>query len=152
VRLEYHYTLSGTLLLPLTKGPHPAIVFLHGAGAEGRYASRFLAEHFARYGIAALVYDKRGVGKSTGDWKRSDFGDLAEDAIAGISFLQQRKEINPRQIGIYGHSQGGMIAPLIASRAKEVAFVISGAGSAVPLYEAEVNSITKYIEHRPRAE
>ncbi|CAN5542092.1 alpha/beta fold hydrolase [soil metagenome] len=137
--------LSGTLLLPLTKGPYSAVVFLQGSGAEGRFASRFLAEHFTRYGIAALIYDKRGVDKSTGDWKRSDFNDLAGDTIAAVRFLQQRKEINAKQIGIYGHSQGGMIAPLVASRSKDVAFVISGAGSAVPLYEAEVNSITNQV-------
>jgi pimeloyl-ACP methyl ester carboxylesterase len=138
-------TLSGTLLLPLTEAPHPAVVFLHGAGAEGRYGARFLAEYFTRYGIAALIYDKRGVGKSTGDWKRSDFSDLAADAIAGIHFLQQRHEINPKQIGLYGHSQGGMIAPLTASRSKDVAFIISGAGSAVPVYESEINSITNQV-------
>jgi pimeloyl-ACP methyl ester carboxylesterase len=138
-------TLSGTLLLPLTKGPQPAVVFLHGAGPEGRYGARFLAEYLTRYGIAALIYDKRGVGKSTGDWKRSDFNDLAGDAIAGIHLLQQIKEINPKQIGLYGHSQGGMIAPLIASRSKDVAFIISGAGSAVPVYESEINSITNQV-------
>jgi pimeloyl-ACP methyl ester carboxylesterase len=138
-------TLSGTLLLPLTKETHPAVVFLHGAGSEGRYGGRFLAEYFTRYGIAALIYDKRGVGKSTGDWKRSDFNDLAGDAIAGIHFLQQRNEINPKQIGLYGHSQGGMIAPLVASRSKDVAFIISGAGSAVPVYESEINSISNQV-------
>ncbi|HEU0048705.1 MAG TPA: alpha/beta fold hydrolase [Nitrososphaera sp.] len=138
-------TLSGTLLLPLTEVPHPAVVFLHGAGSEGRYGARFLAEYFTRYDIAALIYDKRGVGKSTGDWKRSDFTDLAGDAIAGIHFLQQRKEINPRRIGIYGHSQGGSIAPLVAARSKDVAFVISGAGGGVPMYEAEINSLTNQI-------
>ena len=58
-------TLSGTLLLPLTEELHPAVVFLHGSGSEGRYAGRFLAEYFTRHGIAALIYDKRGVGKST---------------------------------------------------------------------------------------
>jgi uncharacterized protein len=138
-------TLSGTLLLPIKKEPCSAVVFLHGSGAEGRYGSRFLAEYFTRYGIATLIYDKRGVGKSTGDWKTSNFDDLAGDAIAAIRFLQQRKEISPKQIGVYGHSQGGMIAPLVASNSKEVAFVISGAGSAVPLYEAEVNSITNQV-------
>jgi len=138
-------TLSGTLLLPLTKEPHPAVFFLHGSGAEGRFASRFLAEDFTCDGIAALIYDKRGVGKSTGDWKTSDFSALAGDAIAAVHFLERRTEINPKQIGIYGHSQGGMIAPLVASRSKDVAFIISGAGSAVPLYEAEVNSITNQV-------
>lgn len=138
-------TLSGTLLLPLTSTTHSAVIFLHGAGSEGRYGSRFLAEHFALHGIAALIYDKRGVGKSTGDWKRSDFYDLAADAMAGISLLKQRKEINPRHIGIYGHSQGGMIAPLIASRSRDVAFVMSGAGSAIPVYESENHSVMSQI-------
>jgi pimeloyl-ACP methyl ester carboxylesterase len=138
-------TLSGTLLLPLNKAACSAVIFLHGSGAEGRFASRFLAEHLTRYGIAALIYDKRGVGQSTGDWKASDLNNLAEDAIAAIAFLRQRKEINPNQIGVYGHSQGGMIAPLVASRSKDVAFVISGAGSALPLHEAEVNSIVNQV-------
>src|SRR5438552_1147160 len=138
-------TLSGTLLLPLTEELHPAVVFLHGSGSEGRYAGRFLAEYCTRDGIAALIYDKRGVGKSTGDWKRSDFNDLAGDAIAGIHFLQQRKEINPRKIGIYGHSQGGSIAPLVAARSSDVAFVISAAGGGVPMYEAEINSLTNQV-------
>lgn len=138
-------TLSGSLLLPLTKERHPAVVFLHGAGGEGRYGGRFLAEYFTRHGIAALIYDKRGVGKSTGDWKHSDFNALAGDAIAGIHFLQQRNEINPKRIGLYGHSQGGMIVPLIASQSKDVAFIISGASSAVPVYESEINSVTSQI-------
>ena len=141
-------TLSGTLLLPLARGPHPAIVFLHGSGDEGREASRFLAEYFTSSGFATLISDKRGVGKSTGDWHRSDFSDLAEDTIAGIRFLQRRKEIDAKKIGIYGHSQGGMIAPLVASRTKDVSFVISGAGHALPLYEGEVNSITNQVRAR----
>lgn len=138
-------TLSGTLFLPLTTTTHSAVIFLHGAGSEGRYGSRFLAEHFIRHGIAALIYDKRGVGKSTGDWKRSDFNDLATDALSGIGLLKQRKEINPKHIGIYGHSQGGMLAPLIASRSRDVAFVISGAGSAVPVYESEIHSVMSQL-------
>src|SRR3989441_1638244 len=138
-------TLSGTLLLPSTKGPHPAVVFLHGAGSESRYGARFLAEYFTRYGIAALIYDKRGVGKSTGDWKRSDFSDLAGDAIAGIHLLQKSNEINARKIGIYGHSQGGSIGPLVAARSSDVAFVISGAGGGVAMYQAEINSLTNQV-------
>jgi uncharacterized protein len=134
--------LSGTLVLPLTKGPHPAVVFLHGSGPEGRYASRFLAQYFSRHGIAALIYDKRGVGKSTGDWKQSNFDALADDAISGIHLLQQRPDINPKEIGIYGHSQGGSLAPLVAAKSKDVAFVIAAAGGGVPMYQAEINSLT----------
>ncbi len=138
-------TLSGTLLLPLTKEPHPVVVFLHGSGAEGRFTSRYLAEHFTHHGIAALIYDKRGVGQSTGDWKRSNFNDLAGDAIAGIRMLQRRADINSQEIGIYGHSQGGSIAPLVASQSKDVAFVISGAGGGVPMYEGELNSLINQV-------
>jgi pimeloyl-ACP methyl ester carboxylesterase len=124
---------------------HPAVVFLHGSGSEGRYAGRFLAEYLTRYGIAALIFDKRGVGKSTGDWKHSTFDDLADDAIAGINLLRQRDDINATKIGIYGHSQGGMIAPLVATKSKGVAFIISGAGSSVPVYESEINSLVNQL-------
>jgi len=141
-------TLSGTLLVPTSNELHPAVVFLHGSGSEGRYAERFLAEYLTRCGIAALIYDKRGVGKSTGDWKHSDFNDLADDAIAGINFLRERDDINSTKIGIYGHSQGGMIAPLVASKSKNVAFVISGAGSAVTVYESEINSLVNQLRRQ----
>ena len=137
--------LSGTLLVPPGTGRHPAVLFLHGSGPESRAASRFLADYFARHGIAALIYDKRGVGRSTGDWQRSDFAALAEDGAAGIAFLAGRPEIAPDALGVYGHSQGGMIAPLLASRTDRLAFLISAAGSAVPLHEAEVNSITNQL-------
>jgi pimeloyl-ACP methyl ester carboxylesterase len=137
--------LSGTLLLPLNAGRHPAVVFLHGSGAEGRFASRFFAEQCARAGIAALIYDKRGVGRSTGDWQQADFTDLAEDALAAIHLLQRRKDIDPTKVGIQGHSQGGMIAPLVAARSQDVAFVISTGGQGVPLYEGEIYSMTNQL-------
>ena len=65
--------LAGSLLIPRTPGKHPAVVFQHGSGPEGRFGSRFWADFLARRGIAALIYDKRGVGESTGDWRRSTF-------------------------------------------------------------------------------
>ncbi|HWL38999.1 MAG TPA: alpha/beta fold hydrolase [Gemmatimonadaceae bacterium] len=138
-------SLSGTLLLPTNRRAHSAVLFTHGAGAEGRHANRFIAEHFARRGIAALIYDKRGVGKSTGDWRSSDFDDLSADALAGIHFLKRRKEIHPRHIGLLGHSQGGTIAPLIASRSSDVAFVISEASAAVPMWVGEVHSLRTQV-------
>jgi uncharacterized protein len=137
--------LAGTLLVPAGGGRHPAVVFVHGSGAESRAASRFLADYLARRGIAALIYDKRGVGRSTGDWRTSDFIALADDAAAAIALLASRPEIAPREIGVYGHSQGGMIGPLLASRTDRLAFLISAAGSAVPLHEAEVHSITNQL-------
>ena len=109
--------LSGTLLRPSTSGLHPGIVFLHGSGPESRWGtSCFLADRFARAGIAALVFDKRGVGQSTGNWTTINDEELAEDYVNAVRFLQQEPGVNAAHVGIYGHSQGGTISPLIASR------------------------------------
>ncbi len=135
--------LAGTLLLPLGPGPHPAVLFLHGSGAEGRFGGRFLAEQLAKHGIAALIYVKRGVGQSKGDWTTAGFQELAGDARAGLKWLRTRLEIRQRQIGIYGHSQGGSLAPLVAAQSPEVAFVVSAAGAGVPLWESEIYSLTE---------
>lgn len=106
-----------------------AALFLHGSGGEVRWGrSFFYADVLARHGIAALVYDKRGVGASTGDWKASNYDDLENDAIAAIHYLQQRREIAAAHVGLIGHSEGGTLGPLIAARSKDVAFVVSEAG------------------------
>ncbi len=126
-------TLAGTLLLPKTKKRHPALVFLHGSGATKRDVNRFLADNFARKGIAALIFDKRGTGSSTGDWRRSDFNDLARDAAACVEVLKTRKDINSKQIGLIGASQSGWVAPLAASISPDVAFMINISGTFVPV-------------------
>src|SRR5262249_48103074 len=106
-------TLSGTLFVPLRKTKSfPAVVFAHGGAPEARTINKDWALRFVRRGIAALIYDKRGVGESTGDWRTANLDDLADDALAGVRLLKTRKEINPRQIAVAGHSQGGTIAPL----------------------------------------
>lgn len=134
-------TIAGSLLTPAGQGQHAAILFLHGSGAEGRFASRYLAEKFAAAGFVALITDKRGVGASTGDWKTAGFDDLAADAVAGIRFLQAQPEVDPKRIGIYGHSQGGTIAPLVANKAGDLAFVIGSAASGVTPAETEIYSL-----------
>src|SRR5207237_4135224 len=105
-RVEYAngaVRLAGTLLTPFGKGPFPAVVMVHGSNAQPREPYLFLgADYFARHGIAALIYDKRGVGESTGKWEGASFDDLAGDALAGVSFLASRREIARRQIGLYG--------------------------------------------------
>lgn len=132
--------LAGTLLRPRTSGAHPGIVFLHGSGPESRWGtSFFFADRFARAGIAALVFDKRGVGQSTGDWRTINNAELAEDYVSAVRFLQQQSGVNPTRVGIYGHSQGGTISPLIASRPGAVAFVIAAAAIGTgPLYEQDI--------------
>jgi uncharacterized protein len=117
-------SLAGTLLIPNKPGPHPVVVMLHGSGPQNR-SFGFITNFIARHGIAALAYDKRGVGASTGDWRKSSFDDLAGDALAGVQFLHGHKEINSKQIGLVGASQGGGIAHRAAARSSEIAFVVS---------------------------
>jgi len=138
-------TLAGSLLLPPGASPHPAIVFVHGSGAEARYASRYLADRFARAGFVALIYDKRGVGQSGGDWRRSTFEDLAGDAVAAIQVLSADRRVKANAIGIHGHSQGGTLAPLIALKYPRLGFVIASAGGGVPLPEAELYSYRNFL-------
>ena len=121
-------TLAGTLLLPTAKGRHPAVVFTHGGGAQLRDIMWGLGYLYAARGFAVLSFDKRGVGKSTGNWGEASFEDLADDAVAGARFLQARKDIAANQIGFWGLSQGGWIAPLAASRMPETAFAIALSG------------------------
>jgi alpha-beta hydrolase superfamily lysophospholipase len=125
--------LAGTLYVPLTKGPHPAVFLLQGSGDSDREAEWFYADQFARRGIAALTYDKRGVGASTGNWELASFDDFAGDALAGVHYLQSRTDIRPGQVGLYGRSHGGMVAPLAAARSSDVAFVINVSGNATPV-------------------
>ena len=143
-------TLGGSLLIPAGAGPHPALVCVHGSGEQSRngFVSiiRFVADHFARHGIAVLIYDKRGVGESTGDWSKQTLDDLATDALAGFKMLQDRKDIDPRQIGLWGGSQAGWIMPKMTSQAKDIAFIISvsGAGAGISvgdqvLYNLEID-------------
>jgi uncharacterized protein len=137
-------TLSGTLYLPSKPAPYPAIVFVHGDGPDTREGYRFFAELFARHGIAVLIYDKRGEGASTGNWRQSRFSDLADDALAGVKLLRSRNDINPKQIGLWGGSQGGWIAPLAASRSKDITFLIIKSGSGVgPAQLATYKSVTR---------
>jgi pimeloyl-ACP methyl ester carboxylesterase len=127
--------LTGTLRVPLTKDRHPAIFLLQGSGAVDRDGEWFYADHFARHGIATLVFDKRGTGKSGGDYRDESLDDEAADALAGVHYLQSRKDINAKQVGLYGRSHGGIVAPLAASLSKDVAFIINVSGAGVPPYQ-----------------
>jgi pimeloyl-ACP methyl ester carboxylesterase len=137
--------LAGTLLLPATKGPHPAIILLHGSGALTRYKFGPYPHFFTSLGFAVLIYDKRGTGDSTGLRMDASTGtvmkpsfypdDLANDALAALRFLQQREDIDSRRIGFWGSSEGGMLATYVASRSKDVAFAINSSGFMEPLWK-----------------
>jgi uncharacterized protein len=132
-------TLGGTLVLPDTPGPHPGVVMVPAStAAASRVMLWHMAEFYALYGVAGLIYDKRGIGASTGDWLKSGFEDLATDALAAVQFLQKRPEIDRKQIGLWGASQSGWIVALAASRSHDVAFIISQSGPGVTPYEQEL--------------
>jgi dienelactone hydrolase len=121
--------LSGTLVRPAAGNRYPAVVLFHGSGPEGRNLE--MARWFADQGVAALTYDKRGVGASTGDFRSVPFMDLYLDGLAGIAFLRQRRDIDVSRMGVWGWSQGGWLGPLAASRSRDVAFVIAVSGPGV---------------------
>jgi uncharacterized protein len=124
--------LAGTVYLPSVPGLHPAVVLVHGSGPDSREPYRNLAAHFARSGVAALVYDKRGLGGSTGDWRTAGFESLADDAIAAVRLLREHADVDPERVGLWGISQGGWILPLAATRAPEIAFIIPVSASGHP--------------------
>jgi pimeloyl-ACP methyl ester carboxylesterase len=124
-------TLSGSLILPAGDGKFPAVVVTHGGTPNERGGYKSWALHFVRKGIAALIYDKRGAGRSTGVTRSASMEDLAEDAAAGVELLKILPEIDRKRIGVIGHSQGGWIAPLAATMSQDVAFVIASAASGV---------------------
>lgn len=132
-------TLAGTLHVPPGAGPHPAVLFIHGSGDDTRQNYRHLADILARRGIAALIYDKRGVAASTGSWKTSPFSALADDALAGIEVLKRHPAIDARRIGAWGGSEGAVIAPWIATRSADVTFVIMQAATGVPFAQQNLH-------------
>ncbi|HEX5704365.1 MAG TPA: alpha/beta hydrolase [Pyrinomonadaceae bacterium] len=124
-------TLAGTLITPASKGPHPAIVFVHGGGAATRRGFLTWAMLFARHGIAALAYDKRGTGKSTGDFRTSRYEDLAGDVLAGVRLLKSRADIRLKDIGLLGTSQGPWVMGIAATSEKDLAFLVTSSGGPI---------------------
>jgi pimeloyl-ACP methyl ester carboxylesterase len=127
--------LAGTLTLPTSGGTFPAVILISGSGAQDRDESigghrpfLVLADHLTRNGIAVLRVDDRGIGGSDLGNPSATSENFAEDVLAGIQFLKTRKEINPKHIGLIGHSEGGIIAPMVAARSNDVAFIVLLAG------------------------
>ena len=130
---------AGTLIGPISGAKHPAIILVHGSGAEDREYVLPFARFLIRHGMAVLGYDKRGVGGSTGDWNTASFDDLAGDVVAAFAFLKTRRDIDARQIGLLGGSQAGWIMPLAAVRAKDMAFLISISGAGISAAETTID-------------
>ncbi len=137
---EAGHSLAGTLTLPEGKGPFPVVVLISGSGAQDRDETLLghkpflvLADYLTRRGIGVLRADDRGVGGSTGDHSTATSADFATDIEAGVAYLKTRDDVNPKKIGLMGHSEGGLIAPMVAAKDPEgVAFVVMLAGPGVP--------------------
>ena len=140
--------LAGALISPTMAGKHPAIILVHGSGAENREYMLPWARFLVRRGIAVLGYDKRGVGESTGDWNTASFDDLAGDVVAAFKYLKTRRDIDPEQIGLFGVSQAGWIMPLAAVRAKDLAFLISVSGAGVTVAETTIDQAQNEIDRK----
>jgi uncharacterized protein len=131
--------LAGTLTLPKNPGKYPAVVLISGSGPQDRNEEIFghqpfyvLSDHLTKKGIAVLRFDDRGINKSTGDFAAANTFDFATDVEAAIAYLKTRPEIDTKKIGLVGHSEGGIIAPLVASRSKDVGYIVLLAGTGLP--------------------
>ncbi len=123
--------LAGTLTLPRKEGLFPAVVLISGSGPENRDEEVFghkpflvLADYLTKSGIAVLRFDDRGTGESTGDFKSATTFDFATDVESAVKYLKTRDEIDKKHIGLIGHSEGGIIAPIVASGSKEISFIV----------------------------
>ena len=125
--------IVGLLITPASSGPHPAVVFIPGDNDSLRDSLWYLyqADYLARRGTAVFLPDRRGSGKSTGDWASSSFDDLAGDAIAAARHLKRLGSIDKARVGVIGFSEGGWIAPLAAAKSNDIRFLVTVSGSAV---------------------
>jgi alpha/beta superfamily hydrolase len=121
-------------------------------GYEPRDVYLDLAQFFASSGIATLRYDRRGAGASEGDWRQMTFAMQADDALASVRFLQQHSAVHRAQIGLWGLSQTGWIAPLAASRSRDVAFIIPVSAPGVSVAQQELYRIGQWMRTDGRTE
>ena len=131
-------SLAGTLTLPEKDGNFPVVILISGSGPQNRDEELLghkpflvISDYLTRNGIAVLRYDDRGVGQSTGDFATATSADFATDVESAIEYLKTRKEINKKKIGLIGHSEGGIIAPMLASKSKDVSFIVLLAGTGI---------------------
>ena len=124
-------TYGATLTIPGGKGPFPAALLLTGSGQQNRDEEigghkpfAVIADHLTRNGFVVLRVDDRGMGKTTGDFRSATTRDFADDANVSLDFLKKRPEVNPKKIGLIGHSEGGMIAQILAAERKDIDFVV----------------------------
>jgi alpha-beta hydrolase superfamily lysophospholipase len=135
---KFNINLAGTLTIPSGTGPFKAVILITGSGAQNRNEELqghkpflVIADYLSRNGIAVLRFDDRGVGKSQGTPLNATTVDFATDAEAAFIFLKKNPKINQKEIGLMGHSEGGLIAPIVAASNPDIGFIVSLAGPGV---------------------
>lgn len=143
--VEAKISLAGTLTLPSKKGKFPVVILISGSGPQDRDESYMghktflvLSDHLTRQGIGVLRFDDRGFGKSTGDFGTATTEDFSKDVLSAVKYLKTRNDIDVKHIGLIGHSEGGIIAPLVANQSKDVSFIVLLASTGVSGTELSV--------------
>lgn len=138
-------SLSGTFTRPTQTGTYPVVILISGSGRHDRDGSVMthrpflvLSDYLTRNNIAVLRYDDRGFGESTGDFSQATTADFAQDVLSAVNYLKSRIDINPNQIGLIGHSEGGIIAPLAANQSSDISFIVTMAATGIPGSEVAV--------------
>jgi uncharacterized protein len=146
-------TLAGTFTFPKTNGTFPVVVLITGSGPENRDEEIFghkpfavIADDLTKKGIAVLRFDDRGIGKSTGKYNEATSPDFANDVEAAVAFLKTRKEVNVKKTGLIGHSEGGIIAPMVAAKSKDISFIVLMAGPGTPIDELMVEQSSRALK------
>lgn len=129
---------GATLTVPNVKDNVPVVILISGSGQQDRDATIFghkpflvIADYLSRNGIAVLRVDDRGIGETTGEVTSATSKDFAYDVLAGVAYLKSRQDLDSQKIGLIGHSEGGLIAPLVATLSKDIAFIVSLAGPGI---------------------
>lgn len=147
-------TIGATLTLPVGKGSFPAVVIISGTGKQDRDGNmaghklfKVIAEYLSSKGIAVLRMDDRGVGRTTGKYDTSTTGDFAMDALAAVNFLRTLSDINPKEIGLLGHSEGGAVISIAAAKSKNIKFLVSMAGLCMSGLDAQIVQNRDIVNH-----
>ena len=142
---EAGISLSGTFTRPTQKGKYPVVILISGSGRHDRNGSMMthkpflvLSNYLTKNNIAVLRYDDRGFGESTGDFSKATTADFAQDVLSAVSYLKSRNDIDTKKMGLIGHSEGGIIAPLASNQTSDISFIVIMAGTGIPGSEIAV--------------
>lgn len=138
---EDNVVLAGTITRPKSGGKHPGVVLVTGSGPQDRNSTiyghqsfKLIADYLTKRGIVVLRYDDRGVGQSTGIYTQATTSDFGKDALSALNYLSKQADVDPKKVGVIGHSEGGLIATILAGqRVPSLKFIVDLAGPAIAI-------------------